>query len=388
MSIKGEHIVFLLGAGASFDASIPISNKMVEKIENLILEKDEWQPFKELYYYLKSSIQYSEGIFGKFGESFNVEKLLIVITEIEKRDKNIMYPFIGAWNIRLLDLAGPNFENITHLQKLIRKQLNEWVRIKNYDEASYYEGFNSLHSSVGQLIKVFTLNYDLCFERVVGKLRTIETGFNKGTRDWHYSNFENSNDKHFFLYKLHGSIDWYIEDNKLFISDDPVESPELIFGIQHKMTSVDPYFYYSSELRKSCLNEAKLIIVIGYSFADEYVNKILTQALNSKENMKILCIEPTDKVEEKCKEIYEKLELKNKNQVFIAGYTAKQFITEIMNIDYLADFINEPQDIPFSEDDLFDDSVNEKFQIEANEAQLLVYNTNTDENSEPTKIPN
>ena len=36
MEIKGEHLLFLFGAGASVDAGIPISNQMVNKIEELI----------------------------------------------------------------------------------------------------------------------------------------------------------------------------------------------------------------------------------------------------------------------------------------------------------------------------------------------------------------
>jgi hypothetical protein len=34
---------------------------------------------------------------------------MIVIRELEKRDRNIMYPFIGTWNSRLVDLGGTKF---------------------------------------------------------------------------------------------------------------------------------------------------------------------------------------------------------------------------------------------------------------------------------------
>lgn len=350
MEIKGEDVLFLFGAGASVDASIPMSNQMVNHIEKLISEKEDWQPYKDLYYYLKSSIHYSDGIFGRFGEPFNVEKLLVVITEIEKRDKNIMYPFIGAWNIRLLDLAGSSFANVTKLKKLIRKQLNEWVRIRNYDNASYYEAFDSLQGEIGELIKVFTLNYDLCFERVVGKKRFVEVGFNKGTKDWHFSNFDNTEGKHFFLYKLHGSIDWYTENEKLYISDDPVDDPELIFGVHHKMTSVDPYFYYSSKLREACINDAKLIITIGYSFADEYVNVILSQALKQKGHARLICVGPVwgEDIEREKRTISAKLALpEDTQQIIIENAKAKDFMSNTLCKDYLSAHIAEPDDVPF-----------------------------------------
>ena len=53
MEIKGEDFIFLFGAGASLEAGIPISNKMVEEIEVLIKTDSDWKPFKDLYFYLR-----------------------------------------------------------------------------------------------------------------------------------------------------------------------------------------------------------------------------------------------------------------------------------------------------------------------------------------------
>lgn len=349
MEIKGEHLLFLLGAGASVDAGIPISNQMVNRTEELIVNHNDWKPYKDLYFYLKSSINYSDGILGKFNELFNIERLLIVISEIEKRESNIMYPFIGTWNIRLLDLGGNNFENIRKFHKLIRKQLNEWVGLRSYDDANYYQSFSSLSADVGNLMKVFTLNYDMCFENIVGKEKSIELGFTKETNEWHQSNFENTEGKHYNLYKLHGSIDWYLANQKLFKSQKIESEPELIFGIQHKMTSVDPYFYYSSVLRNSCLNEAKIIVVIGYSYADEYVNVILSQALNSRSELRIINITPLNGKNEQTEKklISKRLNLKDQKQLINIDATAKEFMTNTMNKEFFEKYIGEPEGVPF-----------------------------------------
>jgi len=353
MEIKGEQIIFLLGAGASVEAKIPVSAQMVSEVEQLILTDDEWKEYKGLYYYLKSSINYSEGIFGKFNVPFNIEKLLIVMTEIEKRDNNLVYPFIGSWNIRLLDLAGADFINISNFKILINKKLNSWVKVSNYEiDAHYYSGFISLSTEIGNLMKVFSFNYDLCFEKVVGKDLTVETGFDNNTREWHYSNFENELDKHFLLYKLHGSIDWYNKreiPHKLFRSDDPVEKPQLIFGILNKLNSIDPYFYYTSEFRKATLENVKLIITIGYSFSDDYANNILIQALNSRDDLKILSVGYSDgETSEKINEIKTQLQLNassNQIEVYLEG--ASKFMLEKMNKDYLSGLISKSEDAPF-----------------------------------------
>lgn len=349
MEIKGEDIVFLLGAGASVEAGIPISNKMIEEIEILIKTDKDWIVYKDLYFYLRSSIHYSDGIMGKFSEQFNVERLLVVISQIEERERNIMYPFIGAWNSRLIDLAGVNFENVSKFKDLIRKRLYEWVGLRNYEQASYYQSFGTLAGDVGTLIKVFTLNYDLCFETVVGRTKEIKLGFTKTSNEWHYTNFDSDEGISFNLYKLHGSIDWYIQNNKLYKSERLEQNPELIFGIMHKMTSVDPYFYYSSKLREVCFNEAKILVIIGYSYADEYVNVIIAQALNAKSELRILNVSPGSKyTEDEIKnDIAEKLHINNREQIIPIKASAKEFLTNLMNKEYLASHLAEPDDVPF-----------------------------------------
>lgn len=342
MNIKGEEITFLLGAGASKEAGIPISNEMVEKIEDLVENNLKWKDYKALYNYLKSSINYSDGIQGKFNNGFNIERLLIVITEIEKRENNLMYPFIGTWNNRLLDLSGVNFKTITEFHELIRSQLIEWVGLKNYKDAQYFENFSQLSTEIGELIKVFTLNYDLCFEQIVGENKTIGLGFGSEDKVWHFSNFDSTEDISFFLYKLHGSIDWYIEEEKLKKSERPENNPELIFGIQNKMTSLDPYFFYSSNFRNTCLNEAKVIVIVGYSYADEYINFILTQALNEKPNLKLIDVSPDSDPSW----ISEELKI-NSSQIRSEKMGASDFFKSTLSKSYLEENFGKAEDSPF-----------------------------------------
>lgn len=127
------------------------------------------------------------------------------------------------------------------------------------------------------------------------------------------------------------------------------DEPELIFGIQHKMTSVDPYFYYSSILRIACHDEAKIIVIIGYSYADEYVNIIISQALNMRSELRVINVAPfTILNEQKEKDrIAERLKLKNKEQLYLINDTAKNFMTKTMNKDFFVAHIKEPEGSPF-----------------------------------------
>ena len=344
IEIRGEDIVFLLGAGASYKAGIPISQKMVAKVESLIKENDSWKKFRELYFYLKSSILYSKGIFGEFDNgSFNIENLLVIISNLKEKDKNPIYPFIGSWDLRLIDLAGNEFSFLKELDNKIREELINWVSPPQYSKANYYNGFLSLKNEIMQTLKVFSLNYDLCFEKVIGE-NLVETGFGDGS-EWHYSNFDlESNPKDFYLYKLHGSINWYIDDDTRKVNkNDNIQTrnPQLIFGIEHKLHSIDPYFYYSSEFRKATL-DCKLILSIGYSFEDNYINGILSQAIKSKDNVTLLSVQPLSKsIETELKsKIRNKLELDTDTQIVIENDCAETFFENKMNKNFLSQYIN------------------------------------------------
>ena len=82
---KKDEIIILLGAGASFDAKIPTSQGMITKIEEL-LEK-EWQKYRDLYHFLKTSIRYLDGIRGRLeSTSFNIEQLVNTLDELRRGD--------------------------------------------------------------------------------------------------------------------------------------------------------------------------------------------------------------------------------------------------------------------------------------------------------------
>ena len=45
MEIKENNIIFLLGAGCSKEADIPISNEMVSRIEKKLLDEADWKSY-------------------------------------------------------------------------------------------------------------------------------------------------------------------------------------------------------------------------------------------------------------------------------------------------------------------------------------------------------
>lgn len=335
---------------------------MTLDIEKRICSDEDFKNFYELYNYLRSSIVYQRGLEGTFDEqTVTIEELLDVLSEINKKHQNRLYPFIGGWNIHLLKVAGDEFEKVAELDEKIRLQLFEWINISNYDKSSYFRGFKDLVSDIGSAVRVFTLNYDICVERAfAGEDFNIELGFNSD-RNWEASKFDaNENtDVGLYLYKLHGSIDWIRDaDNKgvLTLCDSPQPKPELIFGTAAKLSSIDPYLFYVHELRKYSLNEAlRFIVVIGYSFSDNYINGLIGQAIARGKYLKILVVSPVS--ENKGESLQEKIEKEKErisntlkidvDQIVYENMTAEQFFKKNMKVSYFSKLSSAGDDDPF-----------------------------------------
>lgn len=363
MDIREDSIIFLLGAGASVDAGIMHAQAMTNDIETKIQNDGEFKGFKDLYNYLKSSIVYQRGLEGEFRhQEVNIEDLLNVLAEIKQKHHNKLYPFIGSWNVHLQKVAGEDFEKVTQLDKLIRKQLFNWINIRDYDRCSYFKGFHSLANEIGSALRVFTLNYDLCVEKALDKQDAhVELGFDE-RRDWEASNFDSDENSRtsVYLYKLHGSIDWIRENEKgqvLKKCDSPQENPELIFGTTAKLSSIDPYLFYVHEFRKYSLqHQLRFIVTVGYSFGDEYVNRLIGQAMMRNEFVNLLTVFPTfcdddedkanRKLEEERARVARLIDIEA-SRIIVEDATAKEFFESKANLTYFDHWRVKDDDDPF-----------------------------------------
>ena len=252
------------------------------------------------------------------------------------------YPFIANWNNRLIDLAGTDFANLKTLKELITTQLIDWIKVDNYQEkAKYYRKFYDFQKEYEMPLRVFTLNYDLCFEMLKPTDSTLELGFDE-TRTWNSFRFEDPEiDAQIFLYKLHGSINWKKDKSKgniLKLSEHPEKEPDLIFGTDTKLQSIDPYLYYVYSFRKHSL-EAKLIIIIGYSFSDIYINDLIKQALNNNKSRKIISVAPHFGEKNLQATIMKKIGVEDESQVILLDMSASDFLERELTVKTMSNHI-------------------------------------------------
>ncbi|MBS1594165.1 MAG: SIR2 family protein [Bacteroidetes bacterium] len=312
-----KHTVFLIGAGASKDAGCLISNDMLNRLYKEIIDispddavyGNYKEGFKALYEVIKPALEYQSELRNirsnqhKFYTP-NIEDFILILRKIINKDLLIPEPLVGSWSEKLmmLEIKHPNVVN--HYLNFLYHNVISWITPNdNFEKAkNTLEPLKKLLEQTNEqeyFIDVFSLNYDLTFEKVFNT--EISRPLNNGFDNDKWNNSFSIPETKINLYKFHGSLDWYKKDDEtLALNDyevafnklDPDErKPHIILGYEYKLFSVDPFFsLIQSFIRK--LDRANLVIVIGYSFFDAYLNNILIQFLNAKPDRKLFIVDP------------------------------------------------------------------------------------------------
>lgn len=353
--IDQDEVIVLLGAGASVDAGIPHSKTMIEKIEHkFVTQASEWNRFERLYNYVQSAIYYSEGVKQKFSSSinYNIESLVDTLNEIVGIRQHTLYPFVESWSPRLIEFAGNDYRVAEEFRNTIVGALRtDWLAVRNYDiRAKYYSGLLDFRDNLEVHLRVFTLNYDLCLERIC-KPRDIQLqrGFDPN-RQWSWREFDQDRNKKdaLYLYKLHGSMDWTFEEGGLTYFDDPsaIGEAAIIFGSSYKLEYQDPFLFFIYEFRRWTL-ESRVMLVIGYGFGDEHINKIILQALTNDRERVLIAVSPmTTDDRANRQSIADAVGLHSIEQITVCNCTAAHFLQNCLTVEFVKECMGRTAEPP------------------------------------------
>jgi len=291
---------------------------------------------------------------------YNIETLVNSLYELEKNEEHPLYPFIASWNSRFVALAGTGFENVRKFRCLILKQLKKWMCPENAAKGDYYQGLVRIQNELNYPLRLFSLNYDLCVERLDQEKFRVEAGFGGHGTDhtWDWERFEHSDTgsnppPQIYLYKIHGSIDWKRDVAQNLYRVEQIERVEpdrmeIIFGRDFKLEAADPYLFYAYEFRRFCLL-AKLIVIVGYSFSDPHINKMLAQAMRVDPDRRLMVIGRCEKkqVTQKRSEVAARLEVKDTRRIHPQVGSAKSFLENQKLTQIILDLVPKASDSPF-----------------------------------------
>ena len=158
--------------------------------------------------------------------------------------------------------------------------------------------------------KVFTTNYDLCFEYAARKGRyVVVDGFSHTTPQVFDSIFfsydvvkrDSNPDSHDFipnvfqLYKLHGSADWTKNQKTKEIEKDPKSpSPLLVYprNTKYELAFEQPYLEMMSAFQAALRQPDTGLLILGFGFNDNHIAEPILSAINSNLHLKVAICDP------------------------------------------------------------------------------------------------
>ncbi|WP_375596121.1 SIR2 family protein [Algihabitans albus] len=159
-------------------------------------------------------------------------------------------------------------------------------------------------------LKLFTTNYDLCFEHAAQRSGFIVIdGFtlsNPSTFDpMHFSydvvrrgsepDAPDFIENLFQLYKIHGSIDWEFDENASKINKSPqTEKPLLIYprSTKYELAFAQPYLEMMSSFQSAIRQRDTGLLIIGFGFNDSHIAEPILAAIETNLALKVVMISP------------------------------------------------------------------------------------------------
>lgn len=200
-------------------------------------------------------------------------------------------------------------------RELIEGKLEENFVTKNYN-FFISEIVNLMHRMNSRQnpknINIFTTNYDLFIEGALDKVSKTETFvINDGARGYFKRILDSSNFNRTVSYrgpsnnyvdeipsvsliKPHGSVNWEkTTDEEIEIKTEVVGTPVIVKpdGREPRVTFEQNYFHDMLRIFQTELDKPQSVLfVIGFSFQDEHIVKMMQRALRNKElNVYIFC---------------------------------------------------------------------------------------------------
>lgn len=163
-----------------------------------------------------------------------------------------------------------------------------------------------------QRLRVFTTNYDLCFERAAGALGCVAVdgfsfavprrydprffGYDIVRRPQHGDDMVNYLEGVFLLYKLHGSVNWARSADGT-ITEQAEPAPEeacLIYPAKGKYqrSFTQPHLESMAQYLAVVREPNTCVLVVGFGFNDDHLSEPLLAAAKSNPHMRLLIVDP------------------------------------------------------------------------------------------------
>lgn len=286
MTKNPKKVVFMFGAGASVAAGVPDTYTFVDEFLNSIGDPDKRATTQKIINTLKE---------WKGEERIDIELLLETLTKLKNKESEPLLQFYSQKEFVL----GQGFE-----KQPIIDDLKNFIKTKAIVPSGKIAYLQPLLAFIDKekALDVISLNYDTCIEQLCSvNKRLYQDGFDI---HWNPKTFEGSGSD-IFLYKLHGSVLWYQSDKgdyiKLPIMTNEHEvqlitgekAENLMLYPMRKFGYAEPLLELLVKVKHLLEDEAcDILVVVGYSFRDEHIVRIILDVARKNKNFHIILVAP------------------------------------------------------------------------------------------------
>ncbi|MBO0902695.1 SIR2 family protein [Jiella sonneratiae] len=164
-------------------------------------------------------------------------------------------------------------------------------------------------------VRIFTTNYDRCFEVAAGREGFIVVdGFAFGSEprfnpdQFNYDVVRRDTEERtdyvenlFHLLKLHGSIDWELDEaSGRVVKREGTRKPLLVYprSTKYEMAFSQPYVDIMAAFQASLRVPATTLVVIGFGFNDKHIAEPVMAAVRSNLSFNLVVVDPV--IEARC----------------------------------------------------------------------------------------
>lgn len=281
-------VIFFFGAGASKPAGVGTTLELVKEFREFLAGRHDMDLL---------TIVLDEIIKHLGHEDIDVEQLMTALEKLTTRENDELLKFYDSGTFKI---KTPTV--IAKLLELLRLFIQKTTSVKE-DKINFLKPLRSFPNPV----TIFSVNYDTAIEQFcnVYKLRYTD-GFDY---EWNPKLFTDVTFD-FHLKKIHGSIMWYQTDNGNYVKLPlpPEDKIKMIFGEKatplilypmQKWAFVEPLLELLLQF-KTQLAESDFVIIVGYSFRDSHITRLLHESARKNRKMVVILVDPH------ARELYEK----------------------------------------------------------------------------------
>jgi NAD-dependent SIR2 family protein deacetylase len=291
-SLQMQHLVVLAGSGCSRSAGGPSMQDLWNGAVGLEPTSDAERTAKKVHYELKD--QNIEAFLSRVEAFLQVNQDDEVRTFLEKSKQVILDKCSDFLDPKKLD------SHKTFLHRLSRRRVRD------------------------QRLRLFTTNYDLCFERATAELGGVALdgfsftaprrydprffGYDIIRRPRSGDDFGQYLEGVFLLYKLHGSVNWAKgEDGSICEKDKPTPAEAcLIYPAQGKyqQSFIQPHLESIAQYLAAVREPNTCLLTVGFGFNDDHLAEPLIGAVQSNPHLRVIVVDPESRKKEEGENSY------------------------------------------------------------------------------------